>query len=79
MNLQAEKLELMKLLLETESKDVINEIKAVFKKRGNDFYDELPQSVKDDIEISIKQIDAGEVYDHEWVMQDIKSKYGISG
>ena len=79
MDLQTEKLELMKLLLETESKEVINEIKAVFKKRGSDFYDDLPQSVKDDIEISIKQIEAGEVYDHEWVMQDIKNKYGITG
>jgi len=78
MDLQAEKIELVKLLLETESRDVINEIKAVFKKQGNDFYDDLPQHVKESIEIGLKEIEAGEVYDHNWVMQDIKTKYGIS-
>jgi predicted transcriptional regulator len=78
MDLQAEKIELVKLLLETESRDVINEIKAVFKKQGNDFYDDLHQHVKDSIEIGLKEIEDGEVYDHNWVMKDIKTKYGIS-
>jgi predicted transcriptional regulator len=79
MDLQAEKIELVKLLLETESREVINEIKAVFKKRGNDFYDDLPQYVKDSIETGLREIEAGEVYDHNWVMQDVKSKYGLNG
>jgi len=78
MDLQSEKIELVKLLLETESREVINEIKAVFKKQGNDFYDDLPQHVKDSIERGLKDIEAGEVYDHNLVMQDIKTRYGIS-
>jgi len=79
MDLQAEKIELVRLLLETESREVINEIKAVFKKQGNDFYDDLPQHVKDSIEKGIKEIETGEFYEHEWVMQDIKNKYGLNG
>jgi predicted transcriptional regulator len=79
MDLQTEKIELVKLLLETESREVINEIKAVFKKRGNDFYDDLPQYVKESIEKGLKEIEAGEVYEHNWVMQDVKNKYGLNG
>jgi hypothetical protein len=78
MDLQSEKIELVKLLLETESRDVLNEIKAIFKKQGNDFYDDLPQHVKDDIEAGLKDVEAGNVYDHNWVMQDVKTKYGLN-
>jgi len=78
MDLQSEKIELVKLLLETESREIINEIKAVFKKQGNDFYDDLPQNVKDDIEAGLKDVEEGNVYDHNWVMQDVKTKYGLN-
>ncbi|MDB5114758.1 MAG: hypothetical protein JWQ79_250 [Mucilaginibacter sp.] len=78
MDVQSEKIELVKLLLETESRDVLNEIKAIFKKQGNDFYDDLPQHVKDDIEAGLKDVEAGNVYDHNWVMQDVKTKYGLN-
>jgi hypothetical protein len=78
MDLQSEKIELVKLLLETESREVINEIKAVFKKQGNDFYDELPQHIKDDIDAGIKDIEEGKVYDHKWVMQEARTKYGLN-
>ena len=69
---------MVKLLLETENHEIINEIKAIFKKRGNDFYDDLPQDVKDSIEKGLTDIEAGDVYDHDWVIKDIKGKYGIS-
>jgi hypothetical protein len=75
MDLQAEKIELVKLLLETESQDVIDEIKAVFKKQGNDFYDDLPQHVKDSIERGLKDIEDGNVYGHDEVMQDIYYRF----
>jgi predicted transcriptional regulator len=78
MDLQAEKIELVKLLLETESSEVINEIKAVFKRQGNDFYDDLPQHVKDSIEKGLKEIEQGEIYEHATVMQGIKTKYGLN-
>ncbi|MDB5156317.1 MAG: hypothetical protein JWR50_1024 [Mucilaginibacter sp.] len=78
MDLQSEKIELVKLLLETESREVINEIKAVFKRQGNDFYNDLPKHVKDSIEAGLKDIEEGNVYEHNWVMQDIKSKYGLN-
>lgn len=77
MDLQSEKIELVKLLLETESREVINEIKAVFKRQGNDFYDDLPQHVKDDIEEGLKEVEEGKFYEHDWVMQEARAKYGL--
>ena len=47
-------------------------------KTDNDFYDDLPQQVKDSIEIGLKEIEAGEVYEHNWVMQSVKDKFGLS-
>lgn len=78
MDLQSEKIELVKLLLETESREVLDEIKAIFKKQGNDFYDDLPQHVKEDIEAGLKDIEEGRVYDHNWVMQEARVKYGLN-
>lgn len=77
MNLQSEKIELVKLLLETESREVIDEIKAIFKKQGNDFYDDLPQHVKDGIEAGLKDIEEGNLHEHDWVMQEARARYGL--
>ena len=77
MDIQAEKLEIMKLLLEVDNPEILNEVKAIFKNKGYDFYNDLPLSVKESIEAGIKNIDEGKVYNHDWVMQDIKTKYGL--
>jgi hypothetical protein len=37
-----------------------------------DFWDELPDAVKADIDVAIKQADAGELYSHEEVMEKYK-------
>ena len=46
MDIQTEKLELIRLLIDTESEEVINELKSVFTKKGYDFWDDLPESVQ---------------------------------
>jgi len=40
-----------------------------------DFWDELPEPVKHDLEIAIKQADKGELLHHKDVMHKIKTKY----
>lgn len=77
MDIQAEKLEIMKLLLEVNSPEILSEVKAVFKNKRYDFYDDLPLSVKDSIEAGLKDIEEGKIYNHNYVMQDIQSKYGL--
>ncbi len=66
MNIQAEKLELMRLILETDNPGILESIKKLFKtKAQNDFWDTLSLQQKDDILEGIQQIKEGEVVDYE--------------
>lgn len=76
MNIQAEKLEIIRLLLETDNKELVEEIKKVFQKQGFDFWEDLPASVKDSIQRGLDEVYQGRVLSHESVMEDIKNKYG---
>lgn len=77
MDIQAEKIALMKLLLETDSEEIISQLKAIFKREDYDFYNDLPDHVKEDIEAGLEDIKNGDVYDHESVMREFKVKYGV--
>jgi hypothetical protein len=62
MNIQAEKLEILKLILETDNPGIISSIKAIFKKESEiDFWDELSNEEKEDILEGIKHADNGDV------------------
>jgi len=56
MNLQAEKLEVMRLVLETDDKSILGEVKALFKSRGkskskenalDEFYENFRQGIRE--------------------------------
>jgi hypothetical protein len=68
MNIQLEKLELMKLLAETNDKSIIASIKKVFITKKKDFWDELTEEQKFEIEESDREIDRGEYFLFEDVM-----------
>ena len=66
MNIQAEKIELMKLILETDNPSILSSIKKILKRESKkDFWDTLPQSQKDEILKSIEEIENGEIEDYE--------------
>lgn len=70
MNIQAEKLELMKLILETENPSVLESIKSIFRKESKkDFWETIPQYQKDDILQGIQEIENGEIIDYEDFMK----------
>ena len=70
MNIQAEKLELMKLILETENPSILELAKNIFKKEfKKDFWETLPQYQKDDILQGIQEIENGDVIDYEDFMK----------
>lgn len=77
MNIETEKIELLKLILETEDEAIIQELKVVFKKQEVDFWDELPDHVKAGINRGLEDVATGRVQKHEDVMLEIKTKYGI--
>ncbi|MEO6149821.1 MAG: hypothetical protein ABIN95_13005 [Mucilaginibacter sp.] len=78
MDLQAEKIELVKLLLEVEDEHILNEVKAVLTDE-HVFYEDTPEYVKAEINQSLKEAESGNLRDHEDVMKDMKKKYGLKG
>ncbi len=78
MNLEAEKIELLKLILETESEEVIQEIKGVFKRQAPNFWYVLPGSVKESINRGSEDVEANRVQNHNFVMKGIKVRYGLN-
>ena len=66
MNIQAEKLEIMKMILETDNPSILESIKKIFKRESKkDFWETLPQNQKEDILEGIQEIENGEVDDYE--------------
>ncbi|GMT44571.1 MAG: hypothetical protein IEMM0006_0403 [bacterium] len=71
MNLQAEKLEIMKMILETDNPYILKSIKRFFKKVSDiDFWETLSQEQKDDILQGINEIENGEVVDYDDFMRN---------
>lgn len=69
MDIQLEKIELMKLLRETENLSVATYIKNIFVKEKKDWWDELPNYAKEGIEEGECDIAEGRVHSYEEVKQ----------
>ncbi|MCJ8208160.1 hypothetical protein MUY27_00480 [Mucilaginibacter sp. RS28] len=76
MDLQAEKIALVKKILDVEDPDILNEVKHVLEQEEGDFWHYLPQHVKDGIEEGLRDVANGRYFSHEEVMKEFKSKYG---
>lgn len=78
MNLQAKKLELVQMILNTNRPSLLDKVsKLLSQERDVDWWDELPLSVQQSIDESIKQADRGEIVSHEEIMKEVKLKYGL--
>ena len=77
MDIQTEKLKLVRLLIDTESEEVINELKSVFMKKGYDFWDDLPESLQEIIGRGLEDVKSGRLHSHESVVHEIKLKYSF--
>lgn len=66
MNIQAEKLELVRLIVETDNPSILASIKKLFLKEGQeDFWNKLHSDQKTEILEGLKEVDAGEIVDYE--------------
>ena len=72
MDIQLDKIELMKLLKETENPSVIEAIKKIFAKEKSDWWDELPDAAKEGIEEGLKDFEEGRFVSYE----EVKTKLG---
>jgi hypothetical protein len=69
MNIQAEKIELTKLLLNTDNPSIIQSIKDIFKKANtSDFWDTLSLEQKEEIKEASLEIENGNTTDYEKFM-----------
>ena len=70
MNIQADKIQLAKMLLDTDNPKIIESIKKNFKKeKTSDFWDELSLQQRKEIENASLEIENEEVTDYESFMQ----------
>ena len=66
MNIQAKKLEIMKMILETDNPSILESIKRLFTKESStDFWTELTQEQKDEIHIGLKEIEKGATINYD--------------
>lgn len=78
MNLQAKKLELVQMILNTEKPTVLAKVEAVFKKeKGTDWWDEIGEAERNAIEEGLAEADRGELIPHEEVMKEVRAKYKL--
>ena len=63
MDLQSEKLELIKMLLETNDKAIIESIKNILLSEKKDLWEELSPEQQDEINLEIQESNRGDVVD----------------
>lgn len=69
MNIQAEKLNIMKMILETENPEILLSIKQLFaKQKKSDFWNTLSKDQQEEIELGIDEIEKGDTIDYESLM-----------
>lgn len=70
MDIQSTKLELMRMLLNTQKESVLERLKKVFEdEEGTDFWDELDPDLRTSVERGLRQSANGQVKSHEEVMK----------
>ncbi|MBS7252963.1 hypothetical protein [Flavobacterium branchiicola] len=69
MDIQLEKLELIKLLADTENPTILKSIRKIFKKEQKDWWDDLTDVQKEEIEEGERQIERGEFVLYEDMMK----------
>jgi O6-methylguanine-DNA--protein-cysteine methyltransferase len=70
MNLQARKIEIIKMVLETDNPEVLATIRELFlDETQEDFWKDLPLARQEEILQGIREIESGDVVDYEQLMQ----------
>jgi thiamine pyrophosphate-dependent acetolactate synthase large subunit-like protein len=78
MNLQAKKLELVQLILNTEKPSLLKKVEEVLKKEKiTDWWDETSEAERKAIEQGLAEADRGELTPHEEVMKEVKARYNL--
>jgi hypothetical protein len=78
MNLQAKKLELVQLIINTKKPLTLRKVEDVLKgEKESDWWDEISDAERQSIEKGLAEADRGELIPHETVMKEVKAKYKL--
>ena len=78
MNLQAKKIELVRLIINTEKPSLLKKVEEILKKeKESDWWDEIGEEERKAIDQGINEADNGKFIPHEEVMKEVKAKYNI--
>jgi len=78
MDIQALKLDLVQKILSTSNPALLSRIDNILKKEvEKDWWDQLPQEIQESIFEGIQDIETGNVFTNEQVIQEAKQKYGF--
>lgn len=74
MDIQALKLELVKYILESESKELLDQIYTTLKREEKDFWLEMTDDQKEEVNIAKRQVKNGDTEDWETVLDRLSNK-----
>ena len=78
MNLQAKKLEIVQLILNTEKPAILKKVEVILKKeKTTDWADTLSDELRTELEESILEADKGKTISHDEAMSQIKNRYNL--
>lgn len=78
MNIQAKKLELVQLILNTRKPLTLKKVEEVLKnEKESDWWNEISDSERRSIEKGLAEADEGKLIPHEQVMKEVKAKYNL--
>lgn len=69
MNIEATKLELMHLLLQTQKESLLAKVKKVFDEEQTDWWDDMDLEEKREVETGLSEADKGMLNPHKKVMK----------
>ena len=69
------KYKIVEKIIQTEDDVLLNEIKSMLGVQENDFWEALPEDVKQSINKAKAELDRGEGIPHEQVMADIRQRF----
>ena len=73
MHIQAEKLELLKLILRTDNQEILASVKQIFEKHEKvDFWKSLTKEQQEEIEDGVKKIENNQTIDYDLFITKFK-------
>lgn len=78
MNLEAKKLELVQLIINTKKPLTLKRVEDALKHENEqDWWDEISDAERQSIEKGLAEANKGELISHEEVMKEVRAKYNL--